>query len=230
MLHGFFREVSGSAHDSGGIIDACLGQPGAQSNVSGFCIEFCLRGIVHENTDKAFDPVAILLDEPFNLRNAYTPSWNGYPQIFQFLFPGAGFSLTSRANSRCRPQGCPGMRSSGASKALNIVAIARHLENLPDSSGGREYYMFTDSAEMTFKGGAVADLRKTAETGLMSCPHGAAYVNRMRIYDEKGVAGSAISQNARESRSMSGASIARLSAKFGLESRRGKSDMMVLLV
>ena len=112
-------------------------------------------------------------------------------------------------------------------KTLDVVAVAGNLDQHRNPPFRRDDQMLAHAVEAIAQRFAVAVLGQAAEPFFLSGPGLSADVDRMGIDDEKGGSASPFfAHSAPQSFSMSGVRMARRSAKFGRDNRRGNALVM----
>ena len=144
--------------------------------------------------------------------------------LFRKLLPLLGPRPVGVVSEEMSPED----RFQQAIQSLTVVTVSRHLKNESDAAARREYEMFPNPVKPAFQGSAVSAPNKSGQTLLLPGSHRTTDIYGVGVDNEKGGSPSPSSvQNARERCCISGVRIARRSAQFWRERRRGKSDRMV---
>jgi len=187
-----------------------------------------------EQADQAIQVLAISMDHLGDIRRMHKmgASSSGRRDRDATLFEeGAHFAMGPEGVVRQQVALKRGFQE--GVKAIDIVAVSGQLQDEVKQAVRGGDQVFPDSTIAARKCTAVALLRQAAQAdfAVSPRPNGPTDVYGMRIDGEKGGWPSpANAQSAPQSRSISGVSKARRSAKFGRESRRGKRDFIVPLV
>ncbi len=192
-------------------------------------VELC-----HEQADEALDVWPVLFEERGVLRVvpelliAARTGNDRYAMVFEFEALFAIWPIPMVGQQAATKGGLQkGIQS------MHVMAIARHLKHESQAAVGSEDQMLAHPHKPTVQRAAIPLLRHAVKAFPASLSDGAADVDRVRVYDEKGGSSSssspAIVAKTPARRSTNGPSSVRRSTQFWRDKRLGKNSRMTWL-